>query len=272
MVKTLVNTPFTIFSALDTLYSHLLQSEDFKTNKYPYYKYGIAGGMRTRTEIAEEWFKLTGVMPANCYGLSESSPAVTLNPLDNTFDGSVGFPVPSMQLEIRNLQTNQVLIPGEVGQIWIKGPQVTKGYWNNEEKTKAAFDENGWFATKDLGYLTPLGKLVLSGRASEMIIVSGFNVYPVEIEEVLNSFPEIDDAAVIGLPDEKTGECVVAFVALVKGQHTLKPDEIIQRCKKELAAYKVPHYIYIRDNFPKTLVGKIDKKILKQDLLNAGSR
>lgn len=266
MVKTLVNTPFTIFSALDTLYNHLLQSEDFRANKYPHYKYGIAGGMKTRVEIAEAWYKLTKTMPSNCYGLSESSPAVTLNPLDNTFDGSVGFPVPSMDLEIRDIKANTVLPQGEIGQIWIRGPQVTQGYWQNDEKTKKAFDVDGWLATKDLGYLTPIGKLVLSGRASEMIIVSGFNIYPVEIEEVLNGFPEIQDSAVVGIPDENTGERVVAFVSLTKDSK-ITATEITVRCKKDLAAYKVPHYVYIKSDFPKTLVGKIDKNALKQELL-----
>lgn len=266
MVNTLVSTPFTIFSALDTLYNHLLQSKEFKANRYPHYKYGIAGGMKTRAEIAEAWFKSTGVMPANCYGLSECSPAVTLNPLNNTFDGSVGFPVPSMDLEIRDIKTNAVLPHGEIGQIWIKGPQVTQGYWQNEEKTQKAFDAAGWFATKDLGYFTPIGKLVLSGRSSEMIIVSGFNVYPVEIEDVLNGFPEIQNSAVMGIPDENTGERVVAFVSLVNGSK-ITAGEITGRCKKDLAAYKVPHYVYIKDDFPKTLVGKIDKNALKHELL-----
>ena len=264
LVKTLVKTPFTIFSALDTLYNHLLNSKEFRTHKYPHFKYSVAGGMPMRNSVAEEWFKLTNVMPSNCYGLSESSPAVTLNPLDNSFDGSVGFPVPELDLEIRDLKTKMVLPPGEIGAIWIKGPQITSGYWQNIEQTKLAIDDNGWLNTHDLGYLTVPGKLFLSGRESEMIIVSGFDVYPTEVEAVLNSFAEIKESAVIGIADEKSGERVVAVVSL-KNDGSITPDEIIQRCKKHLAGYKSPHYVYIKNELPKTLVGKIDKNVLKQD-------
>ena len=265
VVKTLTKTQFTIFSALDTLYSHLLQSEEFRKHKYPHFKYSVAGGMQIRDSVAKDWFLVTSVMPTNCYGLSESSPAVTINTLDNTFDGSVGFPISSLELEIRDKDTACVLANGEIGLIWIKGPQVTSGYWNNEEQTKAVFDANGWLNTHDLGYLSKNGKLYISGRQSEMIIVSGFNVYPAEVEAVLNSFAEIKESAVVGMADADTGERVVAFIVL-KEQKSLETEEIITRCKKFLASYKIPHYIYLKTELPKTLVGKIDKKILVENL------
>lgn len=265
VIKVLLKTPFTIFSALDTLYNHLLQSEAFKSHKYPHFKYSVAGGMQIRDAVAREWFRVTNVMPTNCYGLSESSPAVSLNPLNNSYDGSVGFPVPSMDIEIRDAKTYCIMAIGEIGVIWIKGPQVTKGYWNNIDETKLAIDENGWLNTHDLGYLSVDGKLYISGRLSEMAIVSGFNVYPAEIEDVLNSFSEIKESAVIGVPYEKTGERIVAFVVFKDGK-SIEIDDMIAKCRLSLASYKVPHYIYIKNELPKTLVGKIDKKVLLENL------
>lgn len=265
VIKTLSKTPFTIFSALDTLYNHLLQSDGFKSQKYPHFKYSVAGGMQIRDTVANEWFQVTGVMPTNCYGLSESSPAVSLNPLDNSYDGSVGFPIPSMDIEIRDVKTSSIMAIGEIGVIWIKGPQVTKGYWNNPVETKLAIDENGWLNTHDLGYLSKNGKLHISGRLSEMVIISGFNVYPAEIEAVLNAFAEIKESAVMGVPDEKTGERIIAFVVFRDGKN-LEIEDMIAKCKQSLASYKVPHYIYIKNELPKTLVGKIDKKMLLENL------
>ncbi len=263
MVKTLVKTPFTIFSALDTLYTHLLRSAQFCQNKYPTFKYSVAGGMPLRKSVADEWFKVTGVMPINCYGLSEASPAVTLNPLDNSYDGSVGFPMPSTLVEIRDLKTNEVMKCGEIGALWIKGPQLTRGYWKNEEQTLQAFDQNGWFNTKDIGFLNEYGKLTLSGRQSEMIIVSGFNVYPAEVEDVLNNFAEVKEAAVLGVPSSSTGEIAIAFIVLEAGQFVVKT-EIMNRCHKLLAGYKVPRRIHVVTDLPKTLIGKIDKGALLQ--------
>lgn len=263
MIKTLNKTQFTIFSALDTLYNHLLKDNNFCGHKYPTFKYSVAGGMPIRAVTIKKWVEITNVTPTNCYGLSESSPAVSLNILGSPYDGSVGFPVPSLDIDIRDSKTNCSLAVGETGVIWIKGPQVTKGYWQNEVQTASVLDQNGWLNTHDLGYISPLGKLFISSRQSEMIIVSGFNVYPLEVENVLNNFNEIAEAAVFGVPDDETSEKIVAFITFKHG-YEIDNDEILARCHKLLAAYKIPRLIYIKDELPKTLVGKVDKKKLKE--------
>jgi long-chain acyl-CoA synthetase len=261
IVNILNKVPFTIFSALDTLYAHLLNAPEFSAHKYPHFKYSVAGGMPARESIAKKWFNTTGVMPSNCYGLTETSPAVTMNPFDNKFDGSVGYPIPSTEIQVRDINTGDELPVCQTGVIYVRGPQLMSGYWNNPEQTKAAFDQNGWFNTKDLGYISEKGKLFLTGRQSEMIIVSGFNVYSAEVEAILDKVSQIKEAAVIGVPDSETGEVVIAYIVLHPGEQ-IDEIEIRQKCKNELAGYKVPRHVIIVDDLPKTLVGKIDKAAL----------
>ena len=267
LIKVLKNSNFTVFSALDTLYNHLLSSPKFTSQKFPYFKYSVAGGMPAREAVAKKWSEVTGVVLSNCYGMTEASPAVAMNKISNiTFDGSVGYPIPSTEIEIRDITTQSVLSIGETGVIWVRGPQLMKGYWNNPEQTKLAFDEHGWFNTKDLGYLNQDGKLFLNGRQSEMIIVSGFNVYPAEIEMVLNGLEEIRESAVIGIPDEDSGEAVVAFIVFKLG-FLLQESDIIKICKEQLTRYKVPKLVHIVEELPKTLVGKIDKVNLSKQFV-----
>ncbi|MCX8514125.1 MAG: AMP-binding protein [Burkholderiales bacterium] len=262
MLKTLKASNFTVLSALDTFFTHLLSNKEFTSYKFKNYRYGIAGGMSARASVLSKWREVTGVNIANCYGLTETSPALTMNPIDDKpFDGSVGFPISSTEIEIRDINTMQVLNINEVGIIFARGPQVMREYWNNPEQTKLNIDENGWFNTKDLGYLNEQGKLFLSGRQSEMIIVSGFNVYPAEVENNLNAIFEISASAVIGIPNELTGEAVIAFVVFKHGL-SLTSEEIIKKCKNVMAGYKVPKQIHVLDDLPKTLVGKIDKVAL----------
>jgi long-chain acyl-CoA synthetase len=270
MVSVLSKTPFTVFSALDTLYTHLLNAPEFLANKYPTYKYSVAGGMPSRDSVANKWHEVTGVMPSNCYGLTEASPAVTMNTFDGSFDGSVGFPIPNTELEIRDINTKEVLPVGQTGLVYIRGPQLMSGYWNNPEQTESAFDRHGWFNTKDLGYLNEKGKLFLTGRQSEMIIISGFNVYPAEVESILDEFPQIKEAAVIGVPDAATGEAAIAYIVLKPGQQ-IDEIEIRHKCKEKLASYKVPRHIIIAEELPKTLVGKIDKTTLLKRHLQQGA-
>ena len=267
MVKVLHKSKFTVFSALDTLYNHLLNSPEFTSQKFPYFRYSVAGGMPARKSVADKWSDLTHVIPSNCYGMTEASPAVTMNIIGEAFDGSVGYPIPSTEVEIRDIKTGAELSVGETGVIWVRGPQLMSGYWNNIEQTKNAFDANGWFNSKDLGYFNEQGKLFISGRQSEMVIVSGFNVYPAEIEMVLDNFKEIKESAVIGTPDENSGEAVLAFVVFTEGLH-LQEADIIAKCRKVLTAYKVPRYIHIVDELPKTLVGKIDKAALSKKFVS----
>jgi long-chain acyl-CoA synthetase len=267
LVKTLMKSNFTVFSALDTLYNHLLNSHDFTNHSYPYFKYSVAGGMPSRQSVANKWYEETGVMPSNCYGLTEASPAVTMNCLDNVFDGSVGYPIPNTEVEIRHIETGEILPIGETGIIWFRGPQLMKGYWNNEEQTKKAIDNNGWFNTNDLGYFNNQGKIFINGRMNDMIIVSGFNVYPVEVENTIDSIEYVKESAVFGVVDSYTGEKIVAYIEF-KPNCYMTENEIILHLKKKLTSYKVPrHIVIVKEDLPKTLVGKIDKKVLKEKYL-----
>ncbi len=267
LVNTLVKSNFTIFNALDTLYNHLLSSPDFNAHKYPFFKYSVAGGMPSRETVANNWCKATGVVPSNCYGMTETSPAITMNFMsiaENKFDGSVGFPIPSTEIQIRGLTNNEELPFGETGLIWVRGPQVMLAYWNAPEQTAKVIDKHNWLNTGDIGYLNPKGKLFISSRQSDMIIVSGFNVYPVEIENAIDSILYIKESAVIGIDDPTSGEKVVAFVVFKENKFMLE-NEIILNLKKQLTSYKIPREIIIQQyDLPKTLLGKIDKKALHQ--------
>ena len=270
LVNILKKTPFTVFTSLDTLYNRLLNYEPFVTQKFPTYKYSVAGGMILRDSVAKRWYDVTGVMPSNCYGLTETSPAVTMNTFDGSYDGSVGFPIPSTDVEIRNIETHEPVQQGENGIICVRGPQVMSGYWNNIEKTNQALDD-GWFYTGDIGYLDHRGKLYISGRQTELIIVSGFNVYPAEVESVLDAIPEIKEAAVVGSADEVSGEQVNAFIVFNEGK-SIDKKHIIDKCHEALTHYKTPRQIFILDELPKTPVGKIAKTELYSKYLNSGMK
>lgn len=263
LVAVLKKYPFTVFNALDTLYNHLLNNHEFTSSKFPHFKYSVAGGMPIREVVAKKWFELTNVMPSNCYGLTESSPAVTMNKFDNQFNGSIGYPVSSTDVQIRDINTGAVLPQNEIGVLWITGPQLMREYWNNPEQTKEVMDSEGWLNTHDLCYVDDEGKLFITGRQSELIIVSGFNVYPIEVEHAIDELPGVKESAVIGVKDSQTGEMVVAYIVLKDG-YTLTEEEVREQCHKELARYKAPKHVYFETELPKTLVGKIDKKVLKQ--------
>ncbi|MEN9946798.1 MAG: hypothetical protein RLZZ293_1184 [Pseudomonadota bacterium] len=262
LIKTLNSTPFTVFNSLDSLYQKLLEHKEFTQTPHPHYRYGICGGMATRHSIAQLWKEATGLIPTNCYGLTEASPCVAMNLLNDEFNGSVGYPVPSTEVEIRDPETaSKLLNHGETGLIMLRGPQIMLGYWRNPEQTAKVLDSDGWLNTGDLGYFNANGQLVISGRKTELIIVSGFNVYPAEVELVIDQLDAISEVAVIGLPDPHMGEAVYAYVVLKDHQH-LTSQEIIQHCRRQLTKYKIPRAIYLVDSLPKTIVGKIDKQLL----------
>lgn len=261
LVRTMNKTPFTVFNSLDTLYSKLLDYPPFVKATHKYYRYGICGGMPTRQSVADAWFKHTGMYPTNCYGLTETSPAVSMSYFDDSFNGSVGFPLPSTEINIKDSRTGQNLGIGENGLIQVRGPQLMTGYWNNEEQTHKAIDAEGWFTTGDIGYIDEKGHLFISGRETEMIIVSGFNVYPAEIELVIDELPEIQEVAVVGCPDEATGEAAHVFIVFHEGM-SLTEEQIVKHCNRKLAHYKRPRTINFVMELPKTLVGKIDKKAI----------
>lgn len=265
VVKTMNKTPFTIFNSLDSLYHKLLEQSDFVNSPHPHYKYGICGGMATRQSVANQWYEKTGKYPSNCYGLTEASPCVAMNYLDDDFNGSVGYPIPSTEVEIRDIETlSKVVAQGETGVILLRGPQIMGGYWRNPEQTTKAISSDGWLNTGDIGYFDEKGRLFISSRATEMIIVSGFNVYPAEVERVIDQIPSIQEAAVVGYPEEHTGEAVHVYIVFKDGCELTK-DDIVAHCRKKLTKYKIPHYFNFVKELPKTPVGKIDKKALRNE-------
>ncbi len=261
-VREIKRWPFTIFNGVNTLYEALLNHPEIDSVNFDSMKLSGTGGSACRRSTAERWQKLTGKVLLEGYGLSETSPSVSASPPHLTeFNGKVGLPVPSTEISIRDDDGKEVR-RGQPGEICVKGPQVMQGYWENEEATDEAIDENGFFRTGDIGTLDKDGFLEIVDRKKDMILVSGFNVYPNEIEDVVSLHPDIIEAACVSVPDKKTGEGVKLFV--VKGNQGLTEKEIIAHCKENLTAYKVPKQIEFIDELPKTNVGKVLRRALRE--------
>jgi long-chain acyl-CoA synthetase len=255
--------PFTYFNGVNTLYESLLNHPEIGNVDFSSMKLSGCGGMATLKSTAERWYELTGKVLLEGYGLSETSPGVTVSPAyTEKFSGTVGLPIPNTEISIRDDDGNEVE-RGQPGEICIKGPQVMQGYWRNEEATAEVIGEDGFFKTGDIGTMDEEGFLSITDRKKDMIIVSGFNVYPNEIEDVVCMHPDIIEAASIGVPDKKTGEAVKLFVVL-GGNQKLAKEEIIDYCRKNLAAYKVPKQIEFMEELPKTTVGKILRRELRE--------
>ena len=261
-VREIKKWPFTIFNGVNSLYAALLNHPEIDSVNFESMKLSGTGGSACRRSTAERWQKLTGKVLLEGYGLSETSPSVSASPPNLTeFNGKVGLPVPSTEISIRGDDGKEVR-RGQPGEICVKGPQVMQGYWQNEEATAEAIDENGFFRTGDIGTLDKDGFLEIVDRKKDMILVSGFNVYPNEIEDVVSLHPDIIEAACVSVPDKKTGEGVKLFV--VKGNQGLTEKEIIAHCKENLTAYKVPKQIEFIDELPKTNVGKVLRRALRE--------
>jgi len=261
-VREIKKWPFTIFNGVNTLYEALLNHPEIGSVNFDAMKLSGTGGSACRRSTAERWQKLTGKVLLEGYGLSETSPSVSASPPTLTeFNGKVGLPVPSTEISIRGDDGKEVR-RGQPGEICVKGPQVMQGYWQNEEATAEAIDENGFFRTGDIGTLDKDGFLEIVDRKKDMILVSGFNVYPNEIEDVVSLHPDIVEAACVSVPDKKTGEGVKLFV--VKGKQDLTEKEVIAHCKENLTAYKVPKQIEFIDELPKTNVGKVLRRALRE--------
>ncbi|MCF6361534.1 MAG: AMP-binding protein [Cyclobacteriaceae bacterium] len=251
----------TVFTAVNTLFNGLLNQPDFANVDFSKLKYSIGGGMAVQGAVAKHWYKVTGRSLAEGYGLSETSPLLTCNPLDGTERmGSIGLPVSSTIVSIMDEEGNQ-LPAGEIGEICAKGPQVMEGYWERPEETKETFFGE-WFRTGDIGIMDEDGFFKIVDRKKDMIIVSGFNVYPNEIEEVIVSHPMVLEVAAIGIADEKTTEAVKVFV--VKKDPSLTEQDIIECCKVDLTNYKRPKHIEFIDELPKSNVGKIIRRLLRE--------
>ena len=261
-VKELAKYKFAMFPGLNTLFNGLLNNEDFHKLDFSALKLTVGGGMAVQGPVAERWKKVTGTTIAEGYGLSETSPVATANRFDaDTFTGTIGLPLPSTDIAIRDDDGND-LAPGETGEICIRGPQVMAGYWNRPEETAKVMTADGFFKSGDIGIMDENGFTKIVDRKKDMILVSGFNVYPNEIEEVAAGHPGILEAAAVGVPDGNSGEAVKLFVVARKDAK-LTEDEVRQWCAKGLTNYKRPKHIEFRAELPKTNVGKILRRELR---------
>ena len=262
-IKELQKYQVSSFPAVNTLYNALVNHPDFAKVDFSKLKAAFGGGMATQKAVADKWLKVTGCPLSEGYGLSETSPTLTCNPADtDRFTGTIGLPVPSTWLSIRDDDGNEVPL-GQPGEICAKGPQVMAGYWNRPDETAKVMTADGYFRTGDIGVMDDEGYTKIVDRKKDMILVSGFNVYPNEIEDVIASHPGVMECAVIGVPDAKSTETVKAFV--VKQDPNLTAEDIIKFCATQLTAYKVPKQVEFRTELPKTNVGKILRRELRDE-------
>ncbi len=260
IVKAWKGYPVSLMTGVNTLYNGLANDPAFQKLDFNNMIASIAGGTSVTDTVAQQWEKLTGKPLSEGYGLTESSPVATMNPIDGTGRrGTIGMPVPSTVMRIVDEEGN-VLPPNETGEIQIKGPQVMKGYFNRPEETAKVLND-GWLSTGDIAMMSEDGYFKIVDRKKDMILVSGFNVYPNEIENVLSAHPKIMEIAAVGVPDEKSGEVVKVFI--VKKEKSLKEKEVIEFCREHLTGYKVPKHVAFMDELPKSPVGKILRRELR---------
>ncbi|MCZ6880093.1 MAG: AMP-binding protein [Gammaproteobacteria bacterium] len=263
-VKELKKHRFTFISGVNTLFNALLHTPGFSEVDFSNLQVTLGGGMAVQGAVANHWKEVTGNTLVQAYGLTETSPAACINPIVEgaEFNGSIGLPIPSTEASIVDDDGNELGL-GEIGEICIKGPQVMAGYWQQPEETDKVMLDGGWFRTGDMGRMDEKGFIFIEDRKKDMILVSGFNVYPNEIEAVAVEHEKILEAAAIGKADERSGEVVQLFV--VKKDPSLTAAEVIEHCRKNLTGYKVPKEIIFRDDLPKTNVGKILRRELRED-------
>jgi long-chain acyl-CoA synthetase len=259
--KEIKNLQFTLMSGVNTLFNGLLHYPDFKNVDFSKLKVSVAGGMALQKAVALKWKEVTKTTVIEGYGLTETSPVVCVNPVDGTDRvGTIGLPVPSTYVKMVKEDGKEAAI-GEAGELCVKGPQVMKGYWQRPDETTASFTEDGWLKTGDVALMEPDGFCRIVDRKKDMIIVSGFNVYPNEVEDVIAQHPGVLEVAAIGIPSEKSGESVK--VVIVKKDPALTEQDVIDFAHKSLTNYKVPKVVEFRTELPKTNVGKILRRALK---------
>ena len=261
-VKELKKHKFTIMSGVNTLFNGLLNHSEFKNCDFSKLRFGFGGGMAVQNSVAEKWYKVTGSPLAEGYGLTETSPVLTINPLDGRHKmGTIGLPI--FNTEIKNFDDDFVEVAiGEPGELCVKGPQVMQGYYNRPKETDNVMQE-GWFKTGDVAIMDEDGFFKIVDRKKEMILVSGFNVYPNEIENIISSHSKVLEVGVIGVPDPKSTEAVKAVI--VKKDETLNEAEIVAYCKEKLTGYKCPRHVSFVSELPKSNVGKILRRIIKEN-------
>ncbi len=267
-IKTLQGARFTMICGVNTLYNALLNAPGIEAVNFSNLQFAVAGGMAMQGPVAKRWKERTGKPIIEGYGLSETSPIATVNPLTlDEFSGTIGYPVPSTEVKIVDDNGKDRGLDG-AGEIWIRGPQVMAGYWNRPEETAKAMTPDGWFKSGDIGVMLPDGQFKIVDRMKDMILVSGFNVYPNEVEEVIAGHPGVLEVAVIGLPDTHSGEAVAAYV--VKKDPNVTEADIIKHCREGLTGYKVPRTVTFRDSLPKTNVGKVLRRVLRDEVTAKG--
>ena len=268
-VKILTKSHWTVITGVNTLYNALMHTPGFDRIDFKRVKLALGGGMAVQRAVAERWKQLTGSPLLEAYGLTETSPAACINPLSNTeYNGSIGLPISSTEVSIRDDDFKELPVrrkgadeAGTVGEICIRGPQVMRGYWNQTDETDKVLTKDRWLKTGDLGYMDEQGYTFIVDRKKDMIVVSGFKVFPNEIEGVVAMHPGVLEVAAVGVPDERSGEAVKIFV--VKKDPNLTEAALLEFCKKELTGYKLPRAIEFRKELPKTNVGKILRRALR---------
>jgi long-chain acyl-CoA synthetase len=260
-VKELSRYPFTAITGVNTLFNGLLNTDGFADIDFSSLKLALAGGMAVQRAVAERWKEVTGVTLVEAYGLTETSPAACINPIDmEEYNGCIGLPIPSTECMVMG-EDGREMPQGEAGELCVRGPQVMKGYWQRPEATAEVLTADGWLRTGDIAVMTPDGYFRIVDRKKDMILVSGFNVYPNEIEDVVAMHPKVLEVGAIGVPDERSGEAVKLCV--VRKDPDLTAEELKAYCSEHLTGYKRPRYIEFFDDLPKSNVGKILRKELR---------
>lgn len=265
MVKELSKWKFSGFVGLNTLFVALCNNEAFRKLDFSALKVTLSGGMALQLAAAERWKDVTGCNICEGYGMTETSPVATVNPIQNIQIGTIGIPVPSTVCKVITDDGVELAL-GEIGELCVKGPQVMKGYWQREDATAEILDSEGWLKTGDIAIIQPDGYMRIVDRKKDMILVSGFNVYPNELEDVLATLPGVLQCAAIGVPDEKSGEHIKIFI-VVKPGATLTKDQVMEHMRANVTGYKVPKAVEFRDALPTTNVGKILRRELRDEEL-----
>ena len=266
-VKEMAKHKFTVMTGVNTLFNALVNNPEFAKLDFSTFRVTLGGGMAVQEAVAVKWKKVTGCTLIEAYGLTETSPAATINPVDiPAYNGSIGLPISSTEIELRDDDGKPVPL-GQPGEICIRGPQVMAGYWQRPDETAKVMDKDGWFASGDIGVMDEKGFVRIVDRKKDMILVSGFNVYPNEIEGVVAMHPGVLECAAVGVPDKKSGEAVRLYV--VKKDDALTADDVIKHCREHLTGYKCPREVEFRKDLPKSNVGKILRRELRDEAKKA---
>ncbi len=267
-VKLLAERRFQVFFGVNTLFNGLMHTPGFEKIDWSALKATIGGGMAVQRAVAERWKQMTGCILSQGWGLTETSPVATMNPRDVDFSGSIGLPVPSTEISIQDDEGHELPV-GDIGEICVRGPQVMAGYWNRPDETAEVLMPDGWLRTGDIGRMDDKGFVYIEDRKKDMILVSGFNVYANEVENVIAHMAGVLEVAAVAQPDEHSGEVVAVFV--VRKDPGLTAEKIVEYCRQELTGYKVPKHVYFRSELPKTNVGKILRRLLRDELRKAAT-